>query len=342
MLSEAEIRLIGNGTTNAGELTVRGAGITNNGLITVNAASFNGASDLSFNDGNNSLGSAFLLDGNGKVMLNAVDATNDARIVTGAGGDSFTNGPNHTIGGAGLFVASMVNQGLVENAVSSTGFSTLQFSTGSYANEGTFRAGDGTTFLVSSANNNLGNYAAAADTLSGGRYEVIDAGNGATMTLQNAPIAVIASDAEVILSGENASLPQLSSLASVAGKLGVYDGQKLSTGGLAIPGAIEFALNALTTDTTLTINGNVDFTGGVLDILDAGIGPGTYEVISWTGSRTGQLTLGSTPANGLGYSLATVDTGSGVVRLTVVPEPSGLPLLLAALASGLTGIRRRP
>lgn len=81
---------------------------------------------------------------------------------------------------------------------------------------------------------------------------------------------------------------------------------------------------------------------GLLEINGlAGFGPGSYTLMTYTGAfMDNGLTVSSLPS---GFS-ATVDTSVlGEVRLTVVPEPASLGLILGGLTFGyLVASRRRP
>jgi hypothetical protein len=162
-------------------------------------------------------------------------------------------------------------------------------------------------------------------------------------------ITTIGAAARVVMIGAGtATITNMNGfLNTVQGSLGFQDQQVFCmTGNLAVPGTLEFLLEAAdeggTLSTGLNVNGNIDFTGASIDVTDLGdMIIGVYRLVEWTGTRTDTPTLGNLPDNGFEYALLVSGTNSGFVELSVaaaIPEPSSL---LLCCCGALAMMRRR-
>ena len=124
----------------------------------------------------------------------------------------------------------------------------------------------------------------------------------------------------------------------------------LNTGNLLFNGAhaqLDFLLGsdalAGTTYSTIDVNGNLTLNGAMVDLSAlSGFGPGTYQLLAYTGTETGTLNLETTLPNGYSAGEFSIVYGPGTVDLVVsglalpeatavVPEPRTWVLFLAAL-----------
>lgn len=189
---------------------------------------------------------------------------------------------------------------------------------GPKTNHGTFRAINGG--YMDFTNVTVTNYNAVSDTLSGGRWEVVSNGTATTMDFSSSPIVTITAGTTVRLSGATASIPQLSSLATMGGTLILENGNTLArSGNLAIPGVLEYGLPAALETTRLAVTGNINFTGTTIHIRDLGLTSGSYLLASWTGSVTGAPTLGSLPSGS--HHTLVLDPVAKTLRLQVTVIP---------------------
>ena len=275
--------------------------VTNNGRIEIND---NGGSIATLRAD----GPVSLL-GSGQVVFNTYD---DCYLDSTDPGDVLTVGPDQTLTtaattllGESRLICALVNQGTLEANVGS-----LSLYTHPKTNAGVFRAANGGTLQILGADTQLTNY--AGGTLSGGRWEVLGDTAPAVIDLPGTTITQLAPGTEVVLRGM-ASIPQLASLTAIHGKLAMHDGQSFTTtGSLDVNGHLEFGLpdsGPTNWDTTkLVVDGDVDLTGAVIDIVDRGMTAGRYRLIEYNGFRTGTPTLGTLPA-GFSYSLDTSVAG---------------------------------
>jgi hypothetical protein len=279
---------------------------------------------------NLSIDGAVTLNGSGKVVIGGAGRRQILRA-NGSATDVLTVGAaQEFITTAGTIAeyqnaaihASLVNQGTI--TADQGGLLLYQ---NPKTNEGTFRAIRGGT-LVSNPSL-LTNYNATTDTLTGGRWEVISEGTTTTLDIQSSPIATIAADTYVCLSGANATFPQLSTLTTVAGTLCLENGKSLTTAGnLTVSGTLEFGLTDGSVNGfdagRIVVNGNADFTGSTIHIRDRGITAGIYEIARWTGTVSGNPVLGDIP-QGLNYGLL-LDSENKTLRLQIIDN---LPKILA-------------
>ena len=255
--------------------------------------------------------------------------------------------------------AKLLNTGTLRATSAAGALITGASATQTFDNQGTVIV-DGTTAnstLTINGTNTVVQFD-GVDTLTGGDWRVLSGANTATLNLNSAPngsITTVGAGATVVLSGANPVFPELSTTAlNVKGTFDVQDQYIHSINGnllVDVGGTLAFGLmgadEGATLMTGLTINGDVTFTGGLVDIFNAGdLGEGTYRLIEWTGTRVGALSLNVVPDNGLTYVLTTMDTASGFVQLnvndatvTVVPEPATAALVL--LGAGGLMCRRR-
>ena len=256
------------------------------------------------------------LSGPGRVVFttfddNYLDSVDPGDVLTNGAGHTLTTDPSTKVGESRIRSA-LVNAGTVE---ARQGGLTLDLHPKS--NQGVFRAVAGGELEVRNADTILTNH--AAGTLTGGRWEVIDDGLATTMDLQGISIVTLGPGTEVVLEGALASFPALAGMRTLAGTLSLRDQQVLQTsGGLDISGRLEFGLSDGSVDgfdaTRLEVDGDVDFTGATIDVGDLGLSPGTYEVVTWTGDRSGDLpTIGQVP----GGSSVTLAAGTNGLFLTV-------------------------
>ncbi len=300
-------------------LTVIGT-ISNNGTIVI--------TDTSAGFATVNIDGDVTLNGNGRVLLNS----NDDNVLGSADpADVLTVGANQTIttipaalAGQSFLTAATINNGVIEGREGG-----LSLATNPKTNNGTFRAIAGGELEVVSTATVLTNYTHATNTLSGGRYEVIATGTPTTMDFQGADIQNLAAGTEVILSGAGATFPALANLSATQGTLAIRDRHLLSTtGNSSLGGRLEFGLTDGATDgfdaTRWDIDGDVDFTNLVIDVTDLGLTPGSYEVVTWTGTRTGLPVLGNIP----GGADLTITAGGASLFLNVGDARFDPPVLL--------------
>lgn len=285
---------------NNADLRIDGT-VTNNGTITLLAAG--STTDIEVQ-------SDATLAGTGAVILSG---TNDRIVGTGR----LTNGVGHTVSGSGQLGAAAItitNQGIITSDAGATltvdpinvgstnevindttgvlraeNGSTLALSgsgDGRFNNAGTIEALTGSTVSFPNSgilNNNTGG------TLTGGTYRAVTTGAAATVNLPGGNVSTLA--AKVVMSGANASIPQVgSSLTSIsaAGALTLDDGKIFTAGptlanagvvtvgttGTPAGSATSLATGTLTNTGTLagtgTVIGNVVSTGTVAPGSSAG------------------------------------------------------------------------
>jgi hypothetical protein len=316
-------------------LAVRGT-LTNNGTVTLDDVGA-AAAELTI-EGN------VALNGSGQVIFQSDD---DNFINAVAAADTLTIGADQELITSANAIAGNSNSRIIAQTVNDGTITAntggLQLDTHPKTNNGTFRALDGGNLVVDDTAD-LTNYDAATNTLTGGNWEAFDG----TLDLDSREIQTIAADTRVALAAAGSITAVTDHLETVAGTLAVHATAQINvTGGLTTPGTLEFGLTDGTVDgfdaTGIVVGDVVTFAGGTVDIVDLGLTPGTYTLVTWNGGRADgdtDLTLGLTPANGWIYTLETIPLSElrGVVQLTVViPEPGAL-LLLGVLALGL---RRR-
>lgn len=268
--------------------------------------------------------------GSGKLVFRGND---DSYLDSVAGTEVLTNGPSHTITttadtllGESRLRPILINQGLLE---AREGELTLDL--GMKTNSGIFRAADGGTLEVRSSASILGNYDHGAGSLSGGRWEVVADGLATEMDLQGASITSLGAGTEVLLDGSLAGFPALQSVGTIAGTLMIRNQQSFqTTGDLTVSGRLSFGVTDGSIDgfdaTRLEVDGNVDFSGAVIDLTDLGLVNGIYEVVSWTGVRSGSLpTVDMIPA---GKSVE-VSAGPNALFLTVGDAPLDPPEIIS-------------
>jgi hypothetical protein len=149
---------------------VMNGGITNNGLISLNPTTSSSNGVVQFN-------ADATISGNGVLRLEG--GGNDAQLTTNS--TTVTNGPGHTIDGAGLITATLVNDGVV-SAIDTTLGNRLELVLGTKTNNGNIQAGPGAELFMSgititqspgatiSANSGGTVIFANSNTISGGRF----------------------------------------------------------------------------------------------------------------------------------------------------------------------------
>lgn len=128
---------------------------------------------------------------------------------------------------------------------------------------------------------------------------------------------------------------------------GLTDGAvgSLATGPLALGGTYVATITGTSTSLLdrLVVTGNADFTGGTIQPVLNGYTPAQndrFQVVTWTGSRTGTPTFDfsqATLSSGLSWDTSTFGTDG---TLIVVPEPALTGVAAAAVLIG-TVVRRR-
>jgi hypothetical protein len=288
--------------------------ITNNSLLTFGSATLTTGASI-YIDG------PVTLDGTGKVILQNDGARRWLRA-NNAATDVLTLGPQQEIttdARTGLnYQSAALHAPMIINGTVTANGGGLTIYSGAKTNHGTMRALHGGYMDFLSVT--VTNYNATTDTLAGGRWEVVTSGPVTTMDFTSMPIVNLAAGTTVRLSGANAALAQLSTLQNISGTLMLENGKTLATSGnMIVPGKLHYGLPADTGTTRLAITGNVDFTGGTVDIADLGMTSGSYILATWTGSVTGAPTLGTRPP-GMTQSLV-LDATAKQLRLEVVVFP---------------------
>ena len=221
-----------------------------------------------------------------------------------------------------------------------TGTARVENASGTFSNTGILEVRSGRFFV-----DNTPLVQRDVNTLTDGTW--IAAGNGIVDLRAGSDgwLQTIGGSARVVMEGngvvQTGGTNLADSLTTVVGTLALWEGKNFTVNGnLDTPGTLEFGLGAFSDQgggidnlTRLDIDGNVDFTNGLVFIRDFGLTEGIYRLAEWTGSRTGELTLANNTVNGLSLSLNTVDTTSGYVDLVVVPEPGTLFFVIVALGS---------
>jgi fibronectin-binding autotransporter adhesin len=223
--------------------------ITNNGTIYADNVGFAGPASVTIVGDTN-------LNGSGELLLNAPTFSATA-------GSTLTQGAGHTIAGRGTINASIVNNGTIESVYGNG--NTLTLSGASYTNNGAFIVTDNTT-LAMPEGSTLTNYSAITSTLTGGSYQVLSTGNGATLSLPIGPVVTNAAD--VTLSGANSVFAPINSLVNNQGGFHVLNGQTFTTtvAGLLNSGTVEIGAavaSPATPASVLTIEGSYVQSGGV-------------------------------------------------------------------------------
>ncbi|MBV9860385.1 MAG: Hint domain-containing protein, partial [Alphaproteobacteria bacterium] len=297
--------------TNAGTFLVADSGalfvsgvIDNTG--TINLASTGDNTDLRIADGTT-------LTGGGTVLLS--DSSNNRIFGSVNNGNETLTNLNNTIEGAGQFSASnriaVVNGGTIAatgtNALVmalttnlspgltnqagglllATGSGGLQITTGSVSNLGTVEAKDGSSVTYSSGVTDLNN---VSGTLTGGVWEAVASGHGATISVTGGAVTTDAAD--IILSGPgsvfqagngNTFTPIDTSLTTIAagGELDVLNGRNFTT------------TNAFTNDGKIVVTGGT-FTADGASFLNAGtiaVTNGTLAADGASFSNTGAMSF---------------------------------------------------
>jgi len=181
-----------------------------------------------------------------------------------------------------------------------------------FSNFGTVEVRNGSTFTIDSRGSTP--QWDGAGELTAGTWKLLAGTTNATLNLDpaNAGITTLGTNATVILSKSGPGNPifaELSPLHTVRGRLGLHGIIQYTRTNLTVSGTLEFGLPGSNLSTArLVINGNPDFTGGKVDIVDLGLVTGVYTLASWTGTATGTLTLGSVPTNRKSYVLVQDNT----------------------------------
>jgi len=272
--------------------------------------------------------------------------------ISGSGTMTNLNTLNH--GSSGLFTigssATLVNKGTmsVTNSASISGGNTSTLlhndgtlivrntatknfqNSGLFRNTGTFSAeGPGSFGMVNTFKLHSSTY--AGTTLSEGIWVA----SNATFTFHSthSDVATIDAGASVILKGSGVITEVGNSLATVNGTFGMHNQKVFSTtASLAIPGIFEVSLaDPETNDTTVVTgidmtSGAPNFTGCSVDVVDVGLtNGGTFTIMTWTGGDSGTPTIGTTPDNGLAYTLLLNDLN---LQLNVAPPPKGMVIFV--------------
>jgi len=146
------------------------------------------------------------------------------------------------------------------------------------------------------------------NTLSNGTWDV-----AGTLNLDpaDAGINIIGPGAAARLRGSGVFTELEGNLATNRGTFGVHSKRvyNVGIGDLVSPGTLEFGLadsdaSEILVKTGITNAVNVTLSGGRVDVVDLGMTvPGTFTILTWSGTRTGELTLDRVPDNDLFYSL---------------------------------------
>jgi hypothetical protein len=243
--------------------------------------------------------SMLTLSGGGTITLfqNSGDTVGDY-LVGAAAGDTLDNISN-TIAGGGYLgdgTLTLVNGGTInansgytlqlntgstgENLAGgvflASGSGGLSIQNGAYSNFGLFEAENGSAIIFATGAS-LTN--SANGTLTGGAYEAVATGNGATISVTGA--AITTDEADIILSGSGSTIQfggsaidkTLEAIAS-GGTLSLANGRDFTASanngdftnsGLLTLAAAEFAATALTVSAGATVSGNGTLAGAVID-----------------------------------------------------------------------------
>jgi hypothetical protein len=263
--------------------------ITHNADMTFGSATSTATSSLYING-------PVSLEGSGKIVFQGVgrrqillnNGIPDGVLTIGSGIEITTDANTGLNYQSSALHAPMVNNGTI------TANGGLTIYNHPKTNNGTMRAINGGYMDFLSVT--VTNYNGTTDTLTGGKWEVISNGPVTTMDFTSMPVVNLAAGTTVRLSGANASLAQLSTLRNISGTLALENGKTLATtGNMIVPGTLQYGLPAAIDTTRLAVTGNVDFTGGTINVLDLGMTTGTYLLATWTGSITGAPVIGTRP-----------------------------------------------
>ena len=280
------------------------------------------------------------LSGGGTVQMSVASGGGNAFIQQSGGSFTLTNTDN-TIEGAGVLGnggLTFVNQ--AAGTVNSNAGSTLTLNgSGGVTNDGTFIASNGSTLSVTAPLTNF-----SGGTLTGGTYESISTGAGATLSLANGPIVTDA--ANILLSGAGSTFTANgtaldSSLTTIAagGTFTITNGRNFTvpTGGLSNSGTVNVGA-ATGASSTLTAPQGINGTTGTLQINPTGnvvLGANsTTGFLFHDGSAAGSLALGSNNITvSSDYNNANFGVGNAFNNHANV---SGSGLILAAGNVGMT------
>jgi fibronectin-binding autotransporter adhesin len=243
-----------------GSTTLLGGTLTNYGSMLLGSGS-SGAS-LSVKPG-------VTLAGNGTLTLS--NSSSNEISSWGIGTGTLTNETGHTIQGAGKIGAyglALTNRGLITASQSNPLVLAESGVAANLTNEGTLRAGKGSTLQV---NQNLTNFNPATHTLSGGRYEVLG-----TMRL---PVAggIANNAADIVLDGAASRLYEgvsgtTDALAGFVvnqntGRFEVRNGRNFALGVFNNSGSMNVGAGSVLTATSYTQNAGLTDVDGSLQVL---------------------------------------------------------------------------
>lgn len=298
----------------------------------------------------------------GAIYLNGFTVTNPAlNTLTRGGGAIYGNGTSGTFVNAGTL--NVTTRFFTYDGATFVNLGTFQFVSGDYASIGTgttfdnrgtlrscvsYKIQSGTllnsgTVAVTNGTLELDStlavgsfYSSVSRTMTTGTWNILAAPAGtASLNLAGAnsnKVKTIGPNASVTLSGAGASFPNLV-LTNVVGTLGIAGHRVFSVGtDLTLPGRLAVTLDdtdvGASVQNGLSVTGNLDLTGGALDVLDGGlVEGGTYAVASWTGTRTGTLSLGTLPNEDWRGSL-TYDDNAKVVLLNLHPAGPAMTMIV--------------
>lgn len=298
-----------------GSTTLLGGTLTNHGSMLLGSGS-SGAS-LSIKPG-------VTLTGNGTLTLS--NSLSNQISSWGIGTGTLVNDTGHTIQGAGRigsYGLALINRGLVQSTQSNPLILAESGVAASVTNQGTLRAGAGSTLQV---NQNLTNFDAATRTLTGGRYEILG-----TMRLpvtggivNNAADIVLDGVAAKLYSGVSGTTDALSGFAAnlSTGRFEVRNGRNAALGIFGNEGSVNVGLGSKLSATTYTQTAGITKVDGVLQVLgDIAINGGS---LTGTGTVVGNLLNDGSVAPGSSPGVMTVDgnftqNSAGVLAIELGP-----------------------
>ncbi len=312
--------------------------ITNHG--TINVSSVGNSTDFKIADGTTLTGGGNIVlsdNGNNRVYgianSGAETLTNVDNTISGAGQIGISNsfrlvngGTVDATGSNALFLAPTTNgslpNGLLNEAggvLEGSGSGGLKITQGAVSNLGTVLAADGSnvTYSAGVTNQNF-----SGGTLTGGTWQAVSTGDGATLAATGGPVTTNA--ATIILDGAGSSITfggatVESSLTTNQGTLSVLSNRNYTTS------------NDITNSSTGTINlGGGTFTANSLTNAGALVGFGT---VTPSGGAQINNNNGSITANGGTLALTTGVSGNAASHITI---NSGAALNLSGATTGST------
>jgi fibronectin-binding autotransporter adhesin len=352
--SDSSGSLTVNGTLNANNksLYLEGTSTGNNTLASV----FNGNGGLLKRDsgtwvlsGNNVYTGGTVIEG-GLLRVNALSRIGSGSLTIGGGSTFRYEGA----GGAGIETTARtlnLNSGASTIDVTDSSASLTFSSTDGIRNQAFTKAGSGELTIAG------GFSGAASITVAGGTLRLTGASDhSGTTTVNNGGALVIdgthtgGGAYDIQAGSELMGTGTIGANVSVANGATLAAGNSIGTlnmvGNLTIGGAFEWEVNsALNTADLVNVNGNVDLTGAVLNIVQLVDFPENkkFTLLSYSGTLTGTFSGFDTTMWTINYADRTAGLNGGshanFVTLSAVPEPTAFLFVGATIAVGF--LRRR-